>query len=78
MSDLVIVVAITNPSAKSTAHGISLFLVEEGMKGFVKGKKLKKMGLKAQVNSVQYFVLYISYLLQCFSCCVLSTPFFPI
>ncbi|KAH9514303.1 hypothetical protein Btru_028661 [Bulinus truncatus] len=53
MSDVVIVVAITNPNAKTTAHGISLFLVEEGMKGFVKGKKLKKMGLKAQV-----FVLF--------------------
>ncbi|KAI8778426.1 long-chain specific acyl-CoA dehydrogenase mitochondrial [Biomphalaria glabrata] len=55
MSDLVIVVAITNPSAKSTAHGISLFLVEEGMKGFVKGKKLKKMGLKAQDTAELFF-----------------------
>lgn len=50
MSDVVIVVAVTNPQAKSIAHGTSLFLVEEGMKGFKKGKKLKKMGLKAQVT----------------------------
>lgn len=45
----VIVVAVTKPEAKSRAHGISLFLVEEGMPGFKKGKKLKKLGLKAQV-----------------------------
>lgn len=49
MADVVIVVAVTNPSAKTAAHGISLFLVEEGMEGFKKGKKLKKIGLKAQV-----------------------------
>lgn len=49
MSDLVLVVAITNPQAKSAAHGISLFLVEDGMKGFIKGKKLHKIGMKAQV-----------------------------
>ena len=51
LSDVVIVVALTNPSAKSPAHGISLFLVENGMPGFRKGKKLNKIGLKAQVSS---------------------------
>lgn len=50
MSDVVIVVAVTDPTAKTKAHGISLFLVEEGMPGFRKGKKLDKMGLKAQVK----------------------------
>ncbi|CAL1545006.1 unnamed protein product [Lymnaea stagnalis] len=55
MADLVIVVAITNPNAKTTAHGISLFLVENGMKGFIKGKKLKKMGLKAQDTAELFF-----------------------
>ncbi|KAK3801118.1 hypothetical protein RRG08_029378 [Elysia crispata] len=55
MSDLVIVVAVTNPQAKTAAHGISLFLVEEGMKGFIKGKKLKKMGLKAQDTAELFF-----------------------
>ncbi|EMP24293.1 Long-chain specific acyl-CoA dehydrogenase, partial [Chelonia mydas] len=48
MSDLVIVVAVTNREARSPAHGISLFLVENGMKGFIKGRKLEKIGLKAQ------------------------------
>lgn len=55
MSDLVIVVAITNPQAKSAAHGISLFLVENGMKGFIKGRKLHKIGFKAQVMRVKFF-----------------------
>lgn len=50
LSDIVIVVAITNREAHSPAHGISLFLVETGMKGFIKGRKLHKMGLKAQVS----------------------------
>ena len=50
MADVVIVVAITDKTAKSTAHGISLFLVDGDAPGFVKGKKLKKMGLKAQVK----------------------------
>ena len=54
MADLVIVVAITNTEAKSAAHGISLFLVEEGMPGFKKGKKLKKIGAKAQVGQGHY------------------------
>nr|XP_055201539.1 long-chain specific acyl-CoA dehydrogenase, mitochondrial isoform X3 [Nyctereutes procyonoides] len=48
LSDVVIVVAVTNREARSVAHGISLFLVENGMKRFFKGKKLQKMGLKAQ------------------------------
>lgn len=49
LADLVLVVAVTNRDAKSAAHGISLFLVEKGAKGFNKGRKLEKMGLKAQV-----------------------------
>lgn len=55
MSDVVIVVAITNPEAKSKAHGISLFLVEDGMKGFVKGRKLEKIGFKAQDTAELFF-----------------------
>ena len=53
LSDLVIVVAITDTKAKSTAHGISLFLVEAGTPGFTKGRKLEKMGFKAQVSRWQ-------------------------
>ncbi|XP_069120861.1 long-chain specific acyl-CoA dehydrogenase, mitochondrial-like [Argopecten irradians] len=55
MSDVVIVVAITNTEAKSKAHGISLFLVEEGMPGFKKGKKLHKIGMKAQDTAELFF-----------------------
>ena len=33
LSDVVIVVAITDSNARSNAHGITLFLVEEGMPG---------------------------------------------
>lgn len=54
-ADLVIVVAITNPKAKIAAHGISLFLVEQGMEGFKKGNNLKKMGMKAQDTSELFF-----------------------
>uniref|UniRef100_A0A8C9LBM1 Long-chain-acyl-CoA dehydrogenase n=1 Tax=Pavo cristatus TaxID=9049 RepID=A0A8C9LBM1_PAVCR len=51
MCDVVIVVTVTNREARSPAHGISLFLVENGTKGFMKGRKLQKIGLKAQVSS---------------------------
>jgi alkylation response protein AidB-like acyl-CoA dehydrogenase len=52
-ADLVIVVAKTNPAAG--AKGTSLLLVERGMPGFEKGKRLKKMGLKAQDTSELFF-----------------------
>ncbi|TGZ39769.1 hypothetical protein CRM22_011247 [Opisthorchis felineus] len=55
MADVVIAVAVTNPDAKSKAHGISLFLVEEGMAGFSKGRKLHKMGFKAQDTAELFF-----------------------
>ena len=46
MSDLVIVVTRTNPALRH--KGISLLIVERGMAGFERGRKLEKMGLKAQ------------------------------
>ncbi|MBK8768402.1 MAG: acyl-CoA dehydrogenase family protein [Burkholderiaceae bacterium] len=52
-ADVVIVVAKTNPSAG--AKGTSLLLVERGMLGFEKGKRLKKVGLKAQDTSELFF-----------------------
>ncbi|XP_029930459.1 long-chain specific acyl-CoA dehydrogenase, mitochondrial-like [Myripristis murdjan] len=55
MSDLVVVVTVTNREAKTAAHGISLFLVENGMKGFHKGRKLEKIGLKAQDTAELFF-----------------------
>ena len=47
--------ALTDPGAKSAAHGISLFLVDTGTPGYVKGSKLKKMGLKAQDTAELFF-----------------------
>jgi len=55
MADVAIVVAVTNPEAKSTAHGISLFLVDTGMDGYRKGRKLEKMGMKAQDTAELFF-----------------------
>ena len=52
-ADLVIVVAKTDPAAG--AKGTSLLLVERGMAGFEKGKRLKKLGLKAQDTSELFF-----------------------
>ncbi len=52
-ADLVVVVAKTNPTAG--AKGTSLLLVERGMPGFEKGKRLKKLGMKAQDTSELFF-----------------------
>ena len=52
-ADLVIVVAKTNPAAG--AKGTSLLLVERGMPGFETGKRLKKIGLKAQDTAELFF-----------------------
>lgn len=52
-ADLVIVVCKTDPDAGT--RGISLLLVEAGMAGFTKGKKLEKIGLKAQDTSELFF-----------------------
>ena len=52
-ADLVIVVAKTNPAAGG--KGTSLLLVERGMPGFETGKRLKKIGLKAQDTAELFF-----------------------
>ncbi|MBU0590510.1 MAG: acyl-CoA dehydrogenase family protein [Gammaproteobacteria bacterium] len=52
-ADLVVVVAKTNPAAGG--KGTSLLLVERGMPGFEKGKRLKKLGMKAQDTSELFF-----------------------
>ena len=59
LADMVIVVAITNPEAKKAAHGISLFLIEDGMEGFNKGKILNKVGLKGQFIYRVKMLLYM-------------------
>jgi alkylation response protein AidB-like acyl-CoA dehydrogenase len=50
---LAVVVAKTHPAAG--AKGISLFLVDAAMPGFKKGRKLKKVGLKAQDTAELFF-----------------------
>jgi alkylation response protein AidB-like acyl-CoA dehydrogenase len=52
-ADLVIVVAKTDPAAG--AKGTSLFLVESGTPGFEKGKRLQKLGQKAQDTAELFF-----------------------
>ena len=53
LSDLVIVVARTDPDAGH--QGISLLVVERGMKGFERGRNLDKIGLHAQDTAELYF-----------------------
>lgn len=53
MADVIIVVAKTDVS--KGAHGITLVIVETGMEGFERGKKLNKLGMKAQDTSELFF-----------------------
>jgi acyl-CoA dehydrogenase len=49
LADLVIVVARTSPAVDGNRRtGLSLIVVEAGMPGFTKGRRLEKIGLKAQ------------------------------
>ena len=50
IADLIVVAAITNREARSPAHGMSLFLLDSGTPGFYKGKRLKKLGIMAEVK----------------------------
>ncbi len=52
-ADLVIVVARTDPEAG--ARGISLLVVERGMDGFSRGRKLDKIGMHAQDTAELFF-----------------------
>lgn len=52
LADLVLVAARTNPES---SHGLSLFLVEQGMEGFERGRRLSKMGLDAQDTAELFF-----------------------
>jgi acyl-CoA dehydrogenase len=51
LGGLFIVVARTDPTAKPAHRGISLILVEADTPGFVRGRKLEKLGLPAQDTS---------------------------
>jgi alkylation response protein AidB-like acyl-CoA dehydrogenase len=52
LGDLIVVAARTDPDRP---HGISLFLIERGMDGFERGRKLDKMGLKSQDTAELFF-----------------------
>ncbi len=52
-ADLVIVVAKTDPTRG--AHGVSLIAVERGTPGFSRGRRLEKVGLKANDTAELFF-----------------------
>ena len=52
LADVVIVAARTDPAAR---HGLGLFLVERGMEGFERGRKLAKMGMPSQDTAELFF-----------------------
>jgi alkylation response protein AidB-like acyl-CoA dehydrogenase len=53
LADLVIVVAKTAPELG--AHGVSLVVVERGTPGFTRGRRLEKVGLKANDTTELFF-----------------------
>ena len=54
-SDLIVVVAKTDPKASPAHKGISLFLVESDTPGFSRGRKLKKVGMHSQDTAEMVF-----------------------
>ena len=52
LGDLIVAAARTDPESR---HGLGLFVVERGMKGFERGRKLDKMGLKSQDTAELFF-----------------------
>ncbi|HVP27589.1 MAG TPA: acyl-CoA dehydrogenase family protein [Myxococcota bacterium] len=55
IGDLFVVVAKTDPNASPPHKGISLLLVEASTPGFVRGRKLDKLGLRGQDTSELFF-----------------------
>jgi acyl-CoA dehydrogenase len=55
IGDLFVVVAKTDPGAEPPHKGVSLLLVEADTPGFVRGKKLDKLGLRGQDTSEIFF-----------------------
>jgi len=54
-ADLVLVVVKTDTKIEPKHKGISLLVIEEGMKGFTRGRKLNKVGMHAQDTAELYF-----------------------
>ena len=52
LADLVVVAARTEPQSR---HGLGLFVVERGMPGFERGRRLEKIGLKSQDTAELFF-----------------------
>ncbi|OBI93546.1 acyl-CoA dehydrogenase family protein [Mycobacterium sp. 1245805.9] len=55
-ADLVIVVARTSTDPGNRRKGLTLFVVEDGMPGFTRGRELEKMGCKVQDTAELSFV----------------------
>jgi acyl-CoA dehydrogenase len=55
ISDTIIVVAKTDPKARPAHRGVSLILVDADTPGFVRGRKLDKLGFKGQDTSELFF-----------------------
>jgi acyl-CoA dehydrogenase len=53
--DVIVAAVKTNPAADPPHTGVSMMLIEAKSKGFVRGKNLKKMGMKAQDTSELFF-----------------------
>ena len=54
-ADLILVVVKTDTKIEPKHRGISLLVVEEGMPGFTRGRKLNKLGMHAQDTAELYF-----------------------
>ena len=54
-ADLVLVVVKTDTQIEPKHKGISLLIIEEGMKGFTRGRKLNKVGMHAQDTAELFF-----------------------
>lgn len=55
-ADLTIVVARTASEPENRRKGLTLFVVEDGMPGFTRGRELEKMGCKVQDTAELSFV----------------------
>ncbi len=53
--DMMIVVCKTNPDSNSLSNAFSLIIVDDGTTGFIKGRKLNKMGMHMQDTAEIFF-----------------------
>jgi acyl-CoA dehydrogenase len=53
--DLIVLAVKTDPRAQPPYKGVSLIVVEDGTPGFIKGRKLEKMGLHASDTAELFF-----------------------